>query len=484
MNDFFDKNKENDENQDNEIDNISTHFTSSGMLLFINQLVLAFGNWVFWMFVSRFATTAEIGQSTTIYSLVVFFVTIIQFGIEYPILKYSLKFRDTILSTTFIIEMVLSLLSIPLLFYFFNNFSDPGLVQFEWLTILMIIMTAPGIIAHYLLLSLFRIRIVLIIDILATILKFFVGFILVISGFGAFGIILAFLINVTLVSISTFIIVLKEIPFKIDLKVFKVVIRDGLINTPSKISRVFVFSLSVILLAVFGIDVSLIGIFYMALTISLVAGGFATNVALMIIPASVRTNTDFASSGLRIGLSFTIPLILILMTQSTAILGFIGDSYTAANNDLLILGLSILPSSITIIAISEFNMTNQYRKILFIGVVEIFLFILTFSVLVPSFSILGASIATLLAFLASALISIIWIKRSSLGYILNSTLSLIFGIIIWQTLNFLLNDNLVSNLLNLIVVVVASTALVFYLNKITIREVISMIKSIYKTTNR
>ncbi|MDF0681948.1 MAG: lipopolysaccharide biosynthesis protein [Candidatus Nitrosocosmicus sp.] len=484
MNEFFDRDSEKkDENQDKNIDGISSHFTSSGILLFLNQLVLAFGNWIFWMLISRFASTVEIGQATTIYSLVVFVTTIIQFGIEYPILKYSLKYRGSILFTTFIIEMGLSLLAIPFIVYFFANFEDNNLGQFEWLAILMVIMTAPGIIAHYLLLSLFKIRTVLIIDIIATVIKFLVGFVLVIYGFGASGILFAFLINVSIVSLCTFAIVLKEMPFRLNFNVFKIVIKDGLINTPSKISRVFVFSLSVILLAVFGVDVSQIGIFYMALTISLIAGGFATNIGLMVIPASIRTERDYASSALRIGLSFTIPLIMILITQSYAILGFIGTSYTVASVDLIILGLSILPSSITIIAISEFNLTNQYKKILFIGLVEIIIFIVTFSILVPNLNILGASLATLVAFLASAIISVIWIKKTSLRYILTSLVSLASGIIIWLAISFIAGNGLIATITNLIVVVLASSAIVFYLNKITIRELISMIRSVAKINN-
>ena len=469
-----------DEKQKKDIDGISSHFTSSGILLFLNQLVLAFSNWIFWMIISKFASTVEIGQSTTIYSLVVFFTTIIQFGIEYPILKYSLKYRDYILSTTLLIEIGLSMVSLPFMYYFFANMDHDNLDQFQWLAMLMVIMTAPGIITHYLLLSLFRIRIVLIIDIVATILKFLIGIILVIYGFGATGILLAFLVNLTFVSLSTIVIVAKEMPFKLNFNMFKIVIKDGLINTPSKISRVFVFSLSVILLAVFGIDVSLIGIFYMALTISLVAGGFATNIGLMVIPASVRTKQDLAASALRIGLSFTIPLILILVTQSSLILGLIGSSYTIASIDLMILGLSILPSSITIITISEFNLTNQHKKILFIGMVEIIVFVTTFFILVPNFNILGASVATFVAFFASAVISVLWIKRSSLKYILNSMLSLSIGIVIWQTIAYFSGTDLVLTLLNLIIVVLVSTALLFYLNKITIRELISMIKSVIK----
>ena len=457
---------------------VTHQFTSSSVILFINQLIVAFGNWIFWMLISKFTSTEEIGQSTTIYSLVLLFTTLIQFGLEYPILKYSYKHRKSILSTTLLIEIALSLLSLPFLIFIFNNFYDDNLTQFELLAITMIILTIPGFIAHFLLLGLFRVRTVLIIDILATVSKFVVGLILVLIGMGATGILIAFTVYIVIMGLLSFYVVRNEFTFKPDLSIYKMFLREGIFNTPSKISRIFIFSLSVVLLAVFGIDASQIGIFYMAITISLVVGGFATNVALMVIPASSKSDDDIAPSGLRIALTFTVPFIILLITNSSTILGLIGNNYTSASLELTIMGLSILPASITIIAISEFNTKHQFKKILIIGIAEISAFLLFFSIMVPTMGILGASLATLIAFLVSSIPSIMWINRKSIKYIINSLVSLVSGIVVWMILVLLLGDGRIPNAIIIVSILMVSIITSFYLNKITLHELKGMVHAL------
>lgn len=480
MNEFFDDNsKKKYEKYENNNEGTS-QFTSSSILLFINQLIVAFGNWIFWMLISKFASTEEIGQSTTIYSLVVLFTTIIQFGLEYPILKYSYKHRKSILSTALVIEIGLSLLTLPLLIFIFNNFYHENLAQFQMLAIVMILLTIPGFVAHFLLLGLFKVRTVLIIDILATLSKFVIGFILVILGFGATGILTGFIVHLCILSFFSFYVVREDFRFKPNLKIFKKFLEEGLVNAPSRISRIFIFSLSVVLLALVGVDVSQIGIFYIAITISLVAGGFTTNIALMVIPASVKSNEDIAPSGLRLGLSFTIPFVILIVAQSGTILGLIGTNYMVASLELSILGLAILPASITIIAISEFNTTNQLKKILSIGITEISVFLISFTLIVPSTGILGAALATLMAFLVSSILSILWIKKVSIKYIINSTLTLAIGLLFWKILVLLLGDDNTINILTIVVALAISTILIFYLNKISLCEIKEMINVLFK----
>ena len=62
-------------------------FAGSGILLFLDQLLVAIGNWIYWVLISKINSTSEIGQATTIYSLALLVTTITQLGLEYPILK-------------------------------------------------------------------------------------------------------------------------------------------------------------------------------------------------------------------------------------------------------------------------------------------------------------------------------------------------------------------------------------------------------------
>src|SRR2546422_11577139 len=64
-------------------------FAGSGILLFTDQLIVAAGGWVYWLMISKFATTSEIGHATALYSLVLIINTVIQLGLEYPLLKRS-----------------------------------------------------------------------------------------------------------------------------------------------------------------------------------------------------------------------------------------------------------------------------------------------------------------------------------------------------------------------------------------------------------
>jgi O-antigen/teichoic acid export membrane protein len=343
----------------------------------------------------------------------------------------------------------------------------------------MIRATAPGFVTHFLLLSMFKIRAVFIIDVLATIVKFGIGYALVVFGMGSFGIIVAFLGNIILTSLLSLLLVGNDLSFRLDLNLMRLFIAEGLVNTPSKISRILIFSLSIVLLASFGVNVSSIGIFYMALTMSLVVGGFATNIALMIIPSAAQSIKDYTSLGLRIGLSFTVPIIVLLTVGPELILGLIGYQYTVASLDLIILALAILPSSITITAISSLNTKDQHKKLLVIGIIEILSFILSFIILVPEKSTLGASLSTLIAFSVSATLSILWTGKPHLKYIMNSTIALAIGILFGYGLRSLFNDYGIYSVFNLFLPVIASTIVVFHLNEIKINEIIQIIKNVF-----
>jgi hypothetical protein len=81
--------------------------------------------------------------------------------------------------------------------------------------------------------------------------KFTSGYILVWLGFGALGMLLSFLLqNLVIVSATIFVARRKmKFGYRVgDLKYIIGIIKDGLINTPSKFSRTLILSLSVVLL--------------------------------------------------------------------------------------------------------------------------------------------------------------------------------------------------------------------------------------------
>ena len=267
-------------------------FGIQGTLLFLDQLLVAVGGWIYWLIIVSKVTSYEVGQATAVYSLVALVSTLTQLGFEYPLLKRSSTQRRQILVTVLVIELVITLASVPLVSYVINNLfpeSLQGLFRFTWIAIGILILSSLGFVSRFALLAVPDVKSVLIIDVTGTGIKFVAGYILVSMGFGALGMLFSFLLQILFITGATLVVARRRtFGFKLgNMKYVREIIRDGLVNTPSKISKVFILSLSVVLLTSFGISSSEIGIFYVALMISIVAtGGLASSMAYMVIPAS------------------------------------------------------------------------------------------------------------------------------------------------------------------------------------------------------
>ena len=99
----------------------SNRFVSLGVIFFIDQILVAAGNWLYWLIISKITTSSEIGQATMISSLVLLITTLTQLGLEYPILKNSQSQRSQILATGVLIQIILSLGTVPAVSYIIND---------------------------------------------------------------------------------------------------------------------------------------------------------------------------------------------------------------------------------------------------------------------------------------------------------------------------------------------------------------------------
>src|SRR6188508_1757164 len=154
-----------------------------GLLLFIDSLLVAAGNWIFWLVISKFTLVSEVGQATTIYSLVALIATSIQLGLEYPLLKQAYTQKSQILATALAVELILSIATLPILLYTIT-FFDKSAQDFLWLAIGLLFSSAIGFVTRYILLGISDVRSVLLIDVVGNCLKFVMGYALVLGGNG------------------------------------------------------------------------------------------------------------------------------------------------------------------------------------------------------------------------------------------------------------------------------------------------------------
>jgi O-antigen/teichoic acid export membrane protein len=466
---------------------VTNNFVGQGALLFIDQILIAGTNWIFWLIISKLTDASEIGQATVIYSFALLFATLAQLGLEYPLLKKSMSQGSSILVYALAIETMITLILVPILYFIVSSSINQSIASaYTWIGLSLFVLTSIGFVAKFSLLGISDARNVLIWDIMGTASKFVLGIGLVYMGWGAFGILVSFVIYSLVITAATLALSLKKIGRREQKYIewhwdeLLQVIREALMNTPAKFSRLVILSLSIVMLGFFGISDAEIGIFYMTMMISIVIASLASSISYTVIPASSQAKTDLTEGSLRIGLSFTSPLITALAVAPAYILSLLGQEYTLGGASLFMLSIGILPSIIVMNSVSKFNNSNESQKIIVMGSVQVAAFLILFVVLVPAYGIFGAAVSIFIAYLASALPPLIWFNRQIRSFVLKSTMATFSGILLGYGVLFWTNSATI--IIHPIIAIFASVSLTIIitllLKNTTPTEIKNIIKSI------
>ena len=456
-------------------------FMNASVFLFLDVIVIAAGGWLYWLVVSKLITTSEVGISTSVYSLVVLTATITGLGLEYPLLKRTSVDGAKILSSALLIELAATIAVIPLMTYILIDFYHHESQSYSLIAVGMLISITLGFVARYALLGISASKTILVIDTISTILKFVTGYLLVLYGFGALGVLFSFMLQALVASGTTLILARRLFGFSIvDFRYIFDVIKNGIVNMPSLFSRTLIVSLSVVLLASFGVQSSDIGIFYMALMISIVTGGLISSTSYMVIPASSTAKSDLSASSMRIGLSLTVPIIALLLSSPEFILSLVGPGYSSGYLILIILAAGIIPFAIVTNSISRFNYLDMPRKLVFVGCLQIFGFIVGFFVLVPLLGTVGAALSILLSYTLSCIPALIWSEKVLLRYLLNAVIAVLGGVAISEFIDVLMPETIISDITLALISVIVSLVIVFVLKNTSVQEVRTLVKTILK----
>jgi O-antigen/teichoic acid export membrane protein len=465
--------------------NNNNNFTGQGVLLFVDVLLVAATNWIFWLIVSKLISASEIGQASIVYSLVLLFSTLSQLGLEYPLLKNSVSHGSSILVSSLAIEAVITIILIPVLYYVGSTDAYHwSASSFVWISMGLLVFMALAFVTRFALLGISNARGILLRDVIGVASKFILGLGLISIGFGALGILLSFLFFNVVVTILGLILVLKRfhITRYADIQwhsqTFLQLVKEALLNAPAKFSRfgMLIVSLSIVLLGIFGISDAEIGIFYMTTMISLVFGSLASSISYSVIPASSLAKSDLSDASLRIGLGLTSPLISALAVVPAYVLSMLGPEYTSGGSALFILSISILPSTIVTNSISKFNHSNEFRKIIVMGCIQFAAFLIPFMILVPIYGILGAAVSILLSYLTSSIPSLFWSNGYARRYVVNSTIATFAGILLGYAI--LWGASTIHPVMAIFASVTLTTVVTLLFKSTTPQEIKEILKSI------
>jgi len=458
-------------------------FMNSSLFLFLDLIVVAVSGWLYWLIISKLVSSPEVGQSTAVYSLVALTGTIVGLGLEYPLLKKSSTARSNIVSSALIIELIITIASVPFILYALNNLHHETIHGYNIISIIMLISICLGYVARYALLGISASKTVLVIDSVSTFVKFLSAYILVSLGYGATGILVSFMLQALIAAFIALPLVKKKFGYKIEgVKHIKETLKEGIANMPSIFSRTLIISLSVVLLASFGISTSDIGIYYIALMISVVAGGLISSTAYMVIPASSMAQTDLTTRSLRIGISLTAPIISLLLVSPAFLLSFIGPEYISGQNLLVILAIGILPFAIVTNTISRFNYLGKTRKLLFVGLLQTIGFIVSFIILVPEYKSSGAALSILISYSISCIPALIWSEKILLRYVANTAIAVGASWALSNLLRLFLPPGIYSEVTTLFVSILVTMIIIFVLKNTSVSEVRTLLKSAVTNT--
>jgi O-antigen/teichoic acid export membrane protein len=455
-------------------------FVNPGFFLSIDLLLVSAINWVYWLLISSLTYPGEIGKATSVYSFVILISAVTTLGLEYSLIKKTSSLKSHILGTSIVIELSITAASIPLILFFVNSLYDGSLSSFAFLAVGLLIFYSQRNIMRFILMGNYDATSILRINLSGSVLQLVTGYVMVYLGFGAAGILISFLLQFILVSILSFVVARKSFEFRInDLRYAKEILMDAMANAPNSLSKVVIYTLSVVLLASIGVSQSDVGTYYIALMISLIAGGFAGNIALMVIPASSIARSDLSLVSTRLGLSFTVPLVVALMVDPESILGIIGPDYAEAGRLLLVLAAAIIPYVVVINTISKFNNLGNTRKIISLGSIQLVVFLLSFFCLTPYYGTMGSALAILMASISAAIPAMVWSERLLLRYIFRSCISLIVGLIIGYMITFLMQGN-ISPAIPIASAIATTMSMVLLLKVTSANEISLMVAGIMK----
>jgi O-antigen/teichoic acid export membrane protein len=453
------------------------HFVTPSIFLFLDNILVSAGNWIYWLLISKMTSSSEIGIAVSVYSLIMLTTTLTQLGLEYPLLKKSNTAGSKILGTSLLIESIIIMVSIPFVIIIVNTLYAKSIEHFTLISILLLITISLEFILRFVLLGISNSKAVLLIDLVGLGIKFVTGLVLVHLSIEAMGILLAYLVEGFFITFASFLVVKKSFSINIGNKAyFKEILKDALINTPAKWSKTVIVMLSIVILALMNINASDVGVFYISMIITVVVGGISSSMAYMVIPAFNTLKRDLSSSSIRISLSLTAPFVVALLVVPRSILSLIGQEYTSAETVLTILALSIIPAAITVNMISMLNNLGKSKMLITIGILQIVTFLVCFFVLVPTYGILGAAISILVAYCVTSATLLYSTDHQSFKYVLFTSFSICAGIIVGYILGIIIGNNL-----EFVVAagsVGASVAVIILSKNLTIRELSLMGKAV------
>jgi O-antigen/teichoic acid export membrane protein len=412
-------------------------------------------------------TVAEIGYATASISSISVISSLSALGLDYVLLKRASQEKGKIVGTIIVFEIILNLSLVPIVLTFANPFTDTANPLIPILAVLIFITNGIAFIPKSAMLGIMDVKTVIVYDAFAFSARLVSLVVLALYNFGAIAILVSLLIHSIILSIAFGITAFKKLGCSIgNLAYLKLMLKEGLHNFPTRLSRLLVMNLGVVLFAYLSFDPNKVGMFYMALMIVVVSGEFATSLSTMSLPSSVINGKNIVSYSTKLSLTLSAPLISILLTAPNFILGLLGKSYYSGGSTLFILSLTIIPTALVLNALAKFNSENKLKDAVMMGIIEIGIFLASFLPLSAILSVDGIALAILISYMGSG----IFASRSFGKQTMRVVMITCLGVMCGYATGFLTGTFYDNPILKIILAAVTTLMVIIGLKAITYQE--------------
>lgn len=377
-------------------------FLKASLVLFISSITLAAGGFVFWLVASQLMPVEEIGYATAAISSISVVSTLSALGLEFTLLKRASEERGKIVGTLFVFEIIVNLALLPVVFVIANPLGSESGFLILGLAALVFVANGIAFIPRAAMLGVMDAKVVIIYDTGAFAARFATLVALALLGFGAVAVLASLAVHSIILSVVFSATTFRRLGFSLgSMAYLKTVLKEGMSNFPTRLSRLIVSNLGVLLFAYVSLDPEKVGVFYLAIMFSTVGSEFATTLSTMAIPASAK-NREVVGYSTKLSLVLGTPVIALLLVVPDFLLGLLGRDYAQGGASLFLLSLAIIPTTLVLNGLAKFNAERNFRYAAIMGTIEIAIFLSLFFPLVALYSIDGVALAILVSYIASA----------------------------------------------------------------------------------
>jgi len=372
------------------------HAFGAGFYRVLGGLFRSGSGWVFWLVVSKLASTSEVGFAATMLSLVTLVSGLLAFGFEFGMLKDTAR-SSKLFYTLMIFEMLIHAAAIPIIFLVGISLYETNLETLVPMAILVFILHGVNFVTHNILFGKLQTRVVLVWELIATGARF--GMLGLLFELDANGVLFAFAIQYIIFGVVGFWIIKSRYRLiKPAFGILRSQIRNSFSNVPTKYARILRFLFSVVLVAAIVSNPGEVAAFFIVIVTSQAMIGIARNFSSMFLPASQKYSQDMFFDGFRFSLGSLVPVIAVIVSAPHFYLEIINPEYVIATNSLILLCFAVIPAALLNNMIFKLNLKNDNKTLMKVGLVEVLTLISSMLVLTYAYGIVGAAISILISF--------------------------------------------------------------------------------------